>query len=62
MGKVDCIVEMRKEEYARGYVDGYNDSIIIDIVMKNLLFEGYSYSDIFRYREILKNKFKNREI
>ena len=66
MGKVDCIVEMRKEEYAKGfvkgYVDGYVVSIIMPIMMETLLTEGYSTNDIFRYREILKNKFKNREI
>ena len=54
----------RRDEkgFVKGYVDGYVVSIIMPIMMETLLTEGYSTNDIFRYREILKNKFKNREI
>ena len=61
MGKVDCIVEMRKEEYDNGYgeghVNGYGEAILK--VTENMLIENLSVETVSRVTELPVSEITN---
>ena len=53
MGKVDCIVEMRKEEHDNGY-----DEAILKMA-ENMLSENLSVETVSRFTELPVNELNN---
>ena len=61
MGKVDCIVEMRKEEYDSGYGEGHDngyDEAILKMA-KNMLRDNLSVETVSRFTELPVNELHN---
>ena len=65
MGKVDCIVEMRKEEHEIGYGEGYSkgydkgyDKAILEMA-KNMLRDNLSVETVSRFTELPVNELHN---
>ncbi|MBQ2635205.1 MAG: hypothetical protein IJG09_00645 [Methanobrevibacter sp.] len=61
MGKVDCIVEMRKEEFDNGYDEGHDngyDEAILKMA-ENMLSENLSIETVSRFTELPVNELNN---
>lgn len=60
MGKVDCIVEMREEEFNNGFDDGVSKSSLK--IARNLLIKGMSVEDVSKVTELPVDEVKKIEI
>ena len=56
MARVDCIVEMREEEFNKGYEKGLIKAA------KNLLIEGFSVELVSKYTTLSLDKVKDLKI
>ena len=68
MGKVDCIVEMREDQFKNGFNNGFNNGFSDGVsksslkIARNMLAEGMSVEDVSKLTELPIDEVKKIEI